>query len=259
MAGRPGVGRPTTPWSRRRGADPADLGGGRGAAGWDARGRASTEGLYAAGPETALDLVREPRRTTPARCRASATTRPMAYLAPLLDDGEGDAAAGQRDGRPASRPAPWRCSSTTARGPTSERASAARGRLPRRRRPDGRLDGSDGGSRGDDAGLGVGGLDLLAGDAEQVHDRVEVGHVDRRVGGVADDRLGVVGDARARRRRACRGRWRRRRSRSPTPSVTPTSAANSRSAAALPARSTTSPTIRPVSRPSTISSSLARE
>ena len=42
------------------------------------------------------------------------------------------------------------------------------------------------------------------------------------------------------------------------PTGTPTSAAKWRSASAFPARSTTSPTIRPVSLPSTISSSLAR-
>ena len=78
-------------------------------------------------------------------------------------------------------------------GAASWPSTSAR-RLSRSTRPSDRRRG------GDDAGLGVGGLDLLAGDAEQVHDRVEVGHVDRRVGGVAGPR--------AWRCRRCRGRRR---------------------------------------------------
>ena len=51
--------------------------------------------------------------------------------------------------------------------------------------------------RGGEAFCGVGGLDLLAADAEDVHDRVEVGHVDGGVGRLAEHWLGVVGDAEA--------------------------------------------------------------
>ena len=43
----------------------------------------------------------------------------------------------------------------------------------------------------------VGGVDRVARDAEQVQDRVQVGDVDRGVGGVADHRLGVERDAEA--------------------------------------------------------------
>ena len=105
---------------------------------------------------------------------------------------------------------------------------------------------------------GVGGLDLLAADAEQVHDRVQVGHVDRRVArprcttGLAlkamprpggGEHVEVVGAVADRDGRGLRDARLARR----------TGAAPS----ALPARSTTAPTIRPVSLPSTISSSLA--
>ena len=63
-----------------------------GAAGWDVEASYSS-GLYAAGPETALDLVRE----TPddVRCLVVVGHNPtMAYLAQLLDEGGGDAEAG---------------------------------------------------------------------------------------------------------------------------------------------------------------------
>ena len=55
-------------------------------------------------------------------------------------------------------------------------------------------------SRGRRAVLGVGGLDVVAGDAEQVQDRVEVRDAERGVGGVPDRGLGVERDAQARRR-----------------------------------------------------------
>src|SRR5215469_18736177 len=41
----------------------------------------------------------------------------------------------------------------------------------------------------------IGGCYRIPGNAEQVQDRVQVGNVERRVGGVPDDWLGVEGDA----------------------------------------------------------------
>ena len=106
------------------------------------------------------------------------------------------------------------------------------------------------------AGAGVGSavgrvrlLDLLAGDAQQVQHGVEVGHVDRGVGLLAHDRLGVEGDAEpggvqhvevvgaVADRHGARQRQ-------------PLLLGEPRRARALPARSTISPTTRPVSRPS---------
>ena len=68
----------------------------------------------------------------------------------------------------------------------------ARGEL----RP-GSTSGEEGWGGGGEALEGVGGLHLLAGDAEEVHDRVEVRHVHGGVGGLLHDRLGVEGDAEA--------------------------------------------------------------
>jgi phosphohistidine phosphatase len=60
-------------------------------AGWDLEA-SYDRGLYAAGPETALDLVRE--APSGARCLVVIGHNPtIAYLAQLLDDGEGDDAA----------------------------------------------------------------------------------------------------------------------------------------------------------------------
>lgn len=59
-----------------------------GAAGWQVAAE-HDDGLYAAGPDTALDLVRE----SPAGARVVLVighNPTMAYLAQLLDDGEGD-------------------------------------------------------------------------------------------------------------------------------------------------------------------------
>ena len=54
------------------------------------------------------------------------------------------------------------------------------------------------------AGLeGVDADDLLAGDAEEVHDRVEVGHVDRGLRLLLHDGFGVEGDPEARGRHEC--------------------------------------------------------
>ena len=60
-------------------------------AGWDLEAELD-RGLYAAGPETALDIL----RTTPAEARTLVFVGhnpTVAYLAQMLDDGEGDPAA----------------------------------------------------------------------------------------------------------------------------------------------------------------------
>jgi phosphohistidine phosphatase len=63
-----------------------------GAAGWDVEPDFDT-GLYAAGPEAALDLIRAvPAQATSVIVIGHNPT--MAYLAQLLDDGGGDAEAG---------------------------------------------------------------------------------------------------------------------------------------------------------------------
>ncbi|KRF04423.1 phosphoglycerate mutase [Nocardioides sp. Soil777] len=63
-----------------------------GAAGWESEPDYDT-GLYAAGPEAALDLIREvPPHATAVIVIGHNPT--MAYLAQLLDDGAGDADAG---------------------------------------------------------------------------------------------------------------------------------------------------------------------
>jgi phosphohistidine phosphatase len=56
---------------------------------------AYSEGLYAAGPETALDLVRETAPDVSALVVVGHNPT-MAYLAQLLDDGDGDEDAGRR-------------------------------------------------------------------------------------------------------------------------------------------------------------------
>lgn len=72
------------------------------AAGWDVEADHDT-GLYAAGPETALDLVRE----VPAEVRSLIVVGhnpTIAYLVQMLDNGDGDAAAADAmaDGFPTS-------------------------------------------------------------------------------------------------------------------------------------------------------------
>ena len=88
------------------------------------------------------------------------------------------------------------------RGPRTDRrcgAGPARYRAQRAWAQRGRA-AEPGPVRNDDLALlvgQVGGVDGVARDAEQVQDRVQVRDVDRGVGRVADDRLGVEGDAEA--------------------------------------------------------------
>ena len=64
------------------------------AAGWESEPDFDT-GLYAAGPEAALDLIREvPTHATDVIVIGHNPT--IAYLAQLLDDGAGDSGAGER-------------------------------------------------------------------------------------------------------------------------------------------------------------------
>ena len=100
------------------------------AAGWDVEPDLD-EGLYAAGPETALDIV----RGAPDESRTLVLighNPTVAYLAQLLDDGEGDPQALRRDGGGLPD---VRCRGLLVRrrvgGPG--RADGARGVVPRRR------------------------------------------------------------------------------------------------------------------------------
>lgn len=58
-------------------------------AGWDAEVATYDESLYAAGPESALDVVREVEESVRALVVVGHNPT-MAYLAQLLDDGDGD-------------------------------------------------------------------------------------------------------------------------------------------------------------------------
>ena len=63
-----------------------------GGAGWSVT-PVVDDGLYSAGPDTALDLMRD----TPAEARSLVVighNPTVAYLAQMLDDGEGDPAVG---------------------------------------------------------------------------------------------------------------------------------------------------------------------
>ena len=77
-------------------------------AGWDAAWPTSPTALYAAGPDSAFDLIRETDAdvTTLVVIGHNPT---MAYVAELLDDGEGDADATTGMVTAASRPRRSRC------------------------------------------------------------------------------------------------------------------------------------------------------
>src|SRR3954453_8915747 len=152
-----------------------------------------SESLYNAGPETALDLVRETDAGVTSLVVVGHNPT-MAYLAQLLDDGTGDegAARDMAVGFPTGALA-W----FEVQGGWGE-LELASARLVGFHAP------SVGGVRcsqrrggGDQPVLEVERLDLLAGDPEEVHDRVEVGHVDGRVRRLLHEGLGVVGDPQA--------------------------------------------------------------
>ena len=111
----------------------------------------------------------------------------IGYLAQMLDDGDGDpdAFAALVEGYP-----PGSLSVFGVDVPWAELTpETVTGRLlgfwPGASRPTRRRAQPSGGDGVVNPASSVGRLDLLAADAEQVHDRVEVGHVDRRVGRLA--------------------------------------------------------------------------
>src|SRR5690606_24961294 len=117
-----------------------------------------------------------------------ATAAAAPYSGPARPRAWTEAPRSRAGGPPPAPPASSRPSAGAPAGDRSRRLSRTRARNSALRR----LRGGRGLVRLEVEG--VGGLDLLAGDAQEEDDRVQVGDVDGGVGGLPDDGLRVVGD-----------------------------------------------------------------